>query len=359
MWKWVGLGLIVLGCSCTSEKKTQEKVFPVTLAEAKMENIPITIEAIGNVFSLDSVEIRPQVGGIVLEAYVKQGAYVKKGDPLYLIDPRPYQASLEQAKGTLAKDVAALNIAQITLDRNKELVEKDYVAKLTYQQFEANVESAKGQVMVDKGALAIALLNLEWTKVTSPIDGKLSQFTVDPGNLVVANDTNALTTVLMITPADIRFNINQKDFFEVQKAMKEETLKFEVILPEDIEHPREGKIYFTDNTLSTSTGTILIKGTVDNQDEFLWPGEFIRVRLQLREEPNAILVPAQAVSIGQEGPFIYVYNEAESTVQYHKVVKGIKIKEQVQIHDGIKAGDKVVLKGQINLKPGSKVQVQK
>ena len=346
------------GCGRGSNKPV-ERTYPVSLTDVTQKDVPVYIEAIGNVYSLQTVLIRPQVGGIIQEAYVKQGQYVKQGDPLYLIDPRPYQAALDRAIAALAKDTATLKYSVDQVDRYREAVEKNYVAKLTFDQYLSQVDFNKAQVESDKADIAVAKLNLEWTKPISPVTGKISQYDIDPGNLVVANDANALTDIRQITPADIRFNINQADFIDVQKALQRNGghLKFQVILPQEVKTPREGDIYFIDNHIDQSTGTILVKGTVDNEDEFFWPGEFIHARLLLDVLPQAVLLPNEAVKIGQDGPFVYVYKPDTSTVELRKVEKGPEYDGLVVVTKGIELGDKVVLKGQDNLLPGVKVNV--
>lgn len=241
IWDWFSLMILCLtGCS----KKNNLKKYPVTVADVVEQDVPIYIESIGNVYSLQTVEIRPQVGGIIVEANVKQGQYVKQGQQLYKIDPRPYQAAYEQAKGTLLKDMAALELAEITAKRYKTLAEKDFISKLNYEQYQINVKTAQGQVLNDQAALELAKINLDWTTVLAPIDGKISQYNIDPGNLVVANDANALTDLRSITPADIRFYVKPKDYIAVQQAMKAGQLKFEVYMPQLPNNVRQGKIYF-------------------------------------------------------------------------------------------------------------------
>lgn len=352
--------IILMAClltACSGGQKKEERAVPVKLGDAVERNVPIYIEAIGNVYSLQTVQVRPQVTGIVVEAYVKQGQYVKKGDPLYLIDPRPYQAALDKAKATLIKDVATMQFNEIRVERYKQLTKEEYYSKVNFEQFQSEAEASKGQIISDQADIDTATLYLEWTKPCSPIDGKISQYNIDPGNLVVANDPNFLTDIRQIDPADIRFTINQKEFVEVQKAMKAGSLKFLVILPQDPDKPREGQIYFIDNHVDLATGTILLKGTVANKDEMFWPGEYIRVRLVLREEPHAVLVPEEALRIGQDGPYVYVFQEATSTVDYRLVVKGETIDHMVLIEKGVKAGEKVVISGQLNLRPGVKVTI--
>lgn len=352
----VFLMLLIQGCS-SDKGDTKERVYPVVITEALQREVPVFIEVIGNVYSLQVVQIRPQVGGIIEKAFVKQGQYVKQGDPLYQIDPRYYQDALNVAKATLLKDTATLKFAEIRVTRYSDLVKKDYFSKLNFDQFTTEVDAAKGQVSIDEANIALAELNLEWTTPVSPIDGKISQYNIDPGNLVIANDPNALTDIRQITPADIRFNITQNNFVDVQKSMKEGLLKFQVVLPQEQGEPREGKIYFIDNHLDLSTGTILIKGTVDNEDEFFWPGEFVRVRLQLRTIPDAVVVPEQALQIGQDGAFVFIYNPGSSQVEFRPVTKGERVNDLIVIKKGIKPGEKVVLKGQVNLRPGSKVMI--
>lgn len=348
------LVVCLVGCS-REQPKAERPPFPVTVGDVIQKDVPIYVEAIGNVYSLQSVDVRPQVGGILQEAYVKQGQYVKKGDPLYRIDPRPYEAALNRAQATLEKDKATLHFSEIKAERYKELVKQDYVSKLTYDQYQADVEVAKAQVRSDEADVVTASLQLEWTTPTSPIDGKISQYNIDPGNLVVVNDPTALTNIRQLDPADIRFGIVQKDFLEVQKALHEGLLRFLVVLPQKMDHPREGEIYFIDNHVDTTTGTILIKGMVPNQDELLWPGEFVRVRLQVRLEPQAILVPEEAVQVGQDGPFVFIYDSSTSTVSYRLVTRGATSDRLVIVESGVAVGEKVVLKGQINLRPGAKV----
>lgn len=346
-------------CSSNHLPPKQERIFPITIGEVIQKEIPIYIEAIGHVDSLQIVQIRPQVGGIIQEAYVQQGQYVKKGDPLYKIDPRPYQANLDRAKANLTKDLANLKFAEEQVKRYSEVVKKEFVAKLTYDQYLSQVELNRGQVLSDEAEIELAELNLEWCIPESPINGKISQFNIYPGNLVTANDPNALTDIRQMTPADIRFNITQSEFIEVQKSLKQGPLQFEVILPQETHQPRKGNIYFIDNHINPTTGTILLKGAISNEDAFLWPGEFIRVRLLLRNEPHALLIPEEAVKIGYEGHYVYIYLPESSTVEYRRVtlIKGGKIDQWVAIQEGIQPGEKVVVRGQNNLLPGAKVLV--
>jgi multidrug efflux system membrane fusion protein len=343
--------------ACSDRSKKVETVFPVELGVAVERNVPIYIEAIANVYTLQFVEMRPQVGGIVEEVYFKDGDYVKKDEILYKIDPRPYQAALDKAKAALIKDVATLQFNEMRVKRYSDLTKEQYFSKVNYEQFQSDSETSRGQVLSDQADIETAQLYLDWTAPRSPLDGRISQNLIHPGNLVTANNANFLVDIRQIDPADIRFSINQKQFVEVQKAIKAGTLKFQAILPQKPDKPREGEIYFIDNHIDLATGTILLKGKVPNEDELFWPGEFVRVRLELRREPHGVLVPEEAIRLGQDGPFVYVFLPDSSTVDYRPVVKGETIDHQVLIEKGVKAGEKVVTKGQINLRPGVKVSL--
>lgn len=349
--------VLLLFAGCQTQPNKPEPTYPVEIGTAIARDTPIFVNAVGNVFSLYTVQVRPQVSGEVLEAYVKQGGYVRKGQKLYKIDPRPYQAALDEAKAALLRDQASLEFAEIRLVRYADLVKRDYFAKVNYEQFVTEAESLKGQVLSDVAAVELAKINLDWCTPLSPITGRLSQYNIDPGNVVTAYDPNFLIDIRQINPADIRFAINQKDFVRVQEAIKDGQLKFNVALPQKPDEQREGKIYFIDNHIDLTTGTILIKGTVPNKDEFFWPGEFVRVRLQLKVIPNAVLIPEEAVQFGQEGSYVYIFHPETSEVEYRKVTKGETIDRFTLIEEGVSADEKVVLKGQLNLLPGVKVTV--
>lgn len=332
-----------------------ERPLPVEIADTVVRDEPVTIEAIGNVYSLQTVQVRPQVGGMITKVHVSQGQTVKMGQSLYTIDPRPYQAALDQAIATLAKDEASLKLAESTVKRYEDLVKQDYVAQLTFDKYKTDVDLGKAQVVIDKALVDIAKINLGYTAIRSPMDGRISQYNIDVGNVVVANDQNALTQILQVTPADIHFSITQRDFVEVRRAQQAGSLIFEVYLPEYPDEPKQGEIYFFDNHINTDTGTILFKGAVPNDDAFFWPGEFVKVRLQLKIAKDAILVPIPAIQIGQKGKFAYVYKKDDSTVEYRAVETGQTYGDLIMVTEGLKSGEQVVTNGQINLRPDAKV----
>lgn len=348
------LGILLV--SCTSK---QEKVVPsirVEATEAVVQDVPIFIEAIGNIFENSIVQIRPQIQGILLKAYVEQGQFVNAGDLLYEIDPRPYQAVLDQAKATLLKDQAAVELAKSTVKRYTDLANKDFVSPLTFEQYQTNVMSTEAQVEIDKAAIESAQINLDYSKIFSPINGKISVYNIFPGNLVVVNDPNALTEIRQISPIDVRFSIPQRDFQRIQQSQSLENLKFEVTLPYDKNRKFEGYLYFVDNHVNLETGTILLKGLAANEDKILWPGEFVRVRIILETQKNAVVVPFSALQSGQRGFYAYIV-QPDMSVKTVDVTVGERIDTLIVIDSGISAGDKIVTNGQLNLRNGSKVQI--
>lgn len=347
--------ILLAGCSKPAPKRELPPV-RVEVNEVVQKDIPLFIETIGNVYETSLVQIRPQAQGILLKASVEQGQIVQEGDLLFEIDPKSYQAALDQAKANLMRDQALLEIAQITVKRNADLLKKDFISKLAYEQYEANVKQAEGQVEADKAAIQTAQINLNYTKIFSPISGKVSLYNVYPGNLVVINDPNFLIEIRQITPIDVRFTLPQRDFQELQKHHEIKDLPFQVFLPSEDDKPFTGTLYFFDNHIDLNTGTLLLKGRIANEDHVLWPGEFVRVRLMLKTEENAIVAPYSAIQIGQKGHYVFLV-QPDQTVKVADVVVGQRLDSVVIIQSGLKAGDKVVTNGQLNLRSGAKVEV--
>lgn len=320
----------------------------------KME-VPIYIDTIGNIVERSIVQIRPQVPGILLKSYVKEGQEVKKGELLYEIDPRPYQAAFEEAVGNLEKDKASLEQAKITVQRNQELVEKKYIPLLTFEQYETNVKTAEAQVKISEANVNKAKINLDYCNITSPINGRVSSFNIYPGNLVQVNDSQAITEIREIDPIDVRFTIPQRDFQRVHQGQMKSPLEFEATLPNEKKKLYKGFIYFIDNHVDLSTGTIQIKGVVENEKRALWPGEFVNVRILLGKD-LLVVIPDTAEQAGSKGPFVYQILQ-DLTVKAVTITTGQPYGPFTTVISGLKEGDKIVTNGQLNLRNGSKVQI--
>lgn len=360
MKKWTlgVLSIIIVGCS-SSNAAAQKPTPPVAVivTQPVQKDVPIFVEAIGNIFADLSVDIRPQVTGKLLEFKVQEGQYVKKGELLFTIDPRPYEASLALAEATLKKDKATLEYSKKRRERNADLVQKEFIAQLTFEQITSDVDVNEAQTEIDLANVELAKINRDYAYVKSPIDGRLGNRRIDPGNLLIANDTNPVINVSQLDPVQIRFNVPQSNFWEIQQAQKAGTLTLEITLPQDPDHTIKGDLFFVDNTIDLSTGTILLKGRVSNENMQLWPGEFVRVRVILRVKKDAILVPTQVVQTGQQGKYIFVA-KPDNTVELRQVKVSEILNNQIVIEEGLAMGESVVQTGQINLKNGSKISIQ-
>lgn len=349
--------LFAVGCSYNEPAMRQMPPVPVEDAVVESKDVPIYLKALGNVYARITVRLKPQVQGRILKTHVKQGQVVKKGELLYTIDPRVYQANLDKALAILEKDEAALVFAKQKLERYSQLKEKEFVSPLTLEELKSNVDSGKAQILGDKAAVELARIDREYCDVYSPINGKISQFQLDVGNLVKAFDDNALTEILQIQPVEVRFSFPQKDFLEIKKYYTISNLPFTVIDPNHPEKHYFGVVDFIDNKIDLNTGTILLKGVVDNKEEQLWPGAYVWVTVLLKTAKNALVVPKEAVQIGQQGPFVFVIGENKK-VELRQVVTGPETDGKQIIEKGIKEGERVVTNGQINLRPGSTVWIK-
>lgn len=344
--------LLLAGCSSEPAKPQGNMPVPVDAAFVTTEDVPIYLKTLGTVYARITVRLKPQVQGRILKTHVSQGQVVKKGELLYTIDPRVYQANLDKAVAILEKDEALLTFAKQKLERYSQLKEKEFVSPLTLEELKSNVDSAKAQILGDKASVELAKIEREYCDVFSPINGKISQFQLDVGNLVKAYDDNALTEILQIQPVEVHFTFPQKDFLSIKKYYTIANLPFTVLDPNHPKISYSGVVDFIDNKIDTSTGTILLKGVVDNKEEHLWPGAYVWVTVLLKTEKNALIVPKEAVQIGQNGPYVFVI-DSDKKVILRLVTTGAEVDGKQIILSGVKNGEQVVTNGQINLRVGS------
>lgn len=347
--------LFLVACSSESPHM-QRPPAAVTIDKVIQRETPIYLESIGNTSAFQTIQVKAQVGGVLLNAHVKEGQKVKAGDLLFTLDTSTYAADVEKAKANLAKDEAYLAFAKIKLSHYTDLVEQEYVAKVTYEEFQNNVETAEAQVRIDKAILDAAEINLKRTSIYTPIEGRISSFKLQPGNLVIANDPLFLTEIRQVSPLDVHFSLSQKDLHEVRKHMNHHNLKFDVLLPHQKNPVSRGEVYFIDNHVDISTGTILLKGKIANKNELLWPGQFVRVRVYLKTLKEALLVPIEAVQLGQQGEYVYVIKE-DKTAELRLITRGMQVDQFYIIENGVSKDEQVVITGQLNLQPGAPVRI--
>jgi len=385
---WVGFLLSVLLLNGCTGKGTQasarkgEGGVPVTVTTVVQRDVPVDIQVIGNVEAYSTISVKAQASGQLTRVSFNEGDYVKKGDLLFTIDPRPFDAQLNQAEANLAKDQAQLTQAEANLardqaqekyaqaqaDRYASLFQQGIISREHSEQMrtsadafssavnadKAAIQSARAAVVAAQAAVENARVQLGYTTIRSPIDGRTGNLAVKQGNIVTANATD-LMTINQVQPIYVTFAVPEANLPAVKRYMSRGKLMV-MAAPQDASSGQEtGVLTFVDNTVDPSTGTIKLKGTFMNRDRRLWPGEFIRVALRLTTQPNALVVPNQAVQTGQEGSYVYVV-KPDRTVESRPVIAGVRVDQDLVIDRGLAAGETVVTEGHLRLAPGSRVQ---
>lgn len=330
---------------------------PVVVARAELKDVPVQITAIGNVEPYSSVTIRSRVEGQLIKAEIKEGDEVRKGQLLFIIDPRPFEEAVRQAEANLLRDKAQLEFARAELHRYEELLKEELVSRQQYEKILTSYESLKATVKAQEAILANARLQLNYCYICSPIDGKVGSLLVHPGNMIKANDTQ-IATINQIIPIYVRFSVPEQELIRIKKAMSQGLLKTEVSLKgTDSNYSTEGRVVFIDNTVDPATGTIKLKAEFANRDKMLWPGQFVNVALTIGIKNNAIVIPYKAVQTGQKGNFVFVVDE-NKTAQMREVITGIRFGDDIVIEKGLTSGEIVVVDGQLRLVPGAKVEIK-
>ena len=330
---------------------------PVAVTVVVQRDVPVYLDEIGTCVSPEAVSIIPQVTGKIIEARFKEGSNVRKGELLFNIDPRPYQAALGSVEAALLQDQAKLGLAKIQLDRSQALVEGNFISKQDMDALKTGVVAAEAQATADRAAIATAQLNLEYCSIVAPIDGRLGKCLVDPGNVVAANQSAPLVTLARIDRLYVDFAVAETDFPDVRNAVgvaPAVPLPMVVGLPDHPDIVRNGELSFVDNAVQIGSGTVQLRGGLDNRDGAFWPGQFVTVRLILKTIPGALLVPSRAVQISQQGPFVFVLKE-DQTVELRPVKAGQRQGALSVIDAGLKPGERIVVTGQLALAPGAKV----
>jgi multidrug efflux system membrane fusion protein len=349
------LAVALTGCA---EKKQPPRnmVVPVSVATASQKDVPVQLTAIGTVEPLNTVQIKSMVGGQITSVNFKEGQDVRKGALLFTIDRRPTEADLRRVEATLAKDMATEQNARADARRYQALFKEGVVARQITDQMQTAADAASALVQADRAAVENAKVQLQYTRIYSPIAGRTGDLQFQLGNLVRANDTSALVTVNQISPIYVTFSIPEQMLPQVKQYMTGRKLSVSASIAGD-PRPAVGTLTFIDNTVDRQTGMIQLKGTFDNADRRLWPGQFVNVTLTLATQANAVVVPSQAVQNGQDGPFVFVVKN-DKTAESRNVKVDRVLGDVAVITNGIKPGEVVVTDGQLRLTPGSKVDMK-
>jgi multidrug efflux system membrane fusion protein len=328
----------------------------VTVVKAAAQDVPRYLDEIGRNAAFESVTVTPQVGGRIVERQFQDGDNLKRGQLLFVIDPRPYKAQVDSAEATLAQAKAALDLARIQFARDEEVIGERAISKQDYDTKKNAVDVDQAQVEAGEAALETAKLNLEYCYIHSPIDGRAGARLVDIGNVVQAN-ASSLLSIQRLDPIYANFTITEGDLPEVQKQMSSGTLKAAVRLPSDTETTaRSGRVEFLDNSVQNGSGTVNLRATLNNSDRHFWPGQFVDVKLVLSTQTRAVLIPNQATQISQHGPFVYVL-KSDDTAELRPVKLGQRQGDQIVVTEGVALNERVVLAGQMLVRPGGKVRV--
>ncbi|ECZ2106060.1 multidrug efflux RND transporter periplasmic adaptor subunit AcrA [Salmonella enterica subsp. enterica serovar Reading] len=357
--------LALTGCDDKQDQQGGQQMPEVGVVTLKTEPLQITTELPGRTVAYRIAEVRPQVSGIILKRNFVEGSDIEAGVSLYQIDPATYQATYDSAKGDLAKAQAAANIAELTVKRYQKLLGTQYISKQEYDQALADAQQATAAVVAAKAAVETARINLAYTKVTSPISGRIGKSSVTEGALVQNGQASALATVQQLDPIYVDVTQSSNDFLRLKQELANGSLKQEngkakvdLVTSDGIKFPQSGTLEFSDVTVDQTTGSITLRAIFPNPDHTLLPGMFVRARLQEGTKPAALLVPQQGVTRTPRGDATVLVVGADNKVETCQIVASQAIGDKWLVTDGLKAGDRVVVSGLQKVRPGAQVKVQ-
>jgi multidrug efflux system membrane fusion protein len=330
---------------------------PVLIAPATRKAMPVRLDAIGTVQPIATVAVKSRVDGQIADVKISDGQAVKTGDVLFILDTRAAGAQLMQAEAALAKDRAQLENAKRDVARFKPLTEKEFISRQQFDTAQTNAASLEATVLADQATVDNFKVQLTYYTIRSPMDGRVGTIALKTGNAVKAQDTISLVTINQIKPIYASYAVPQRELPGIRAAMSAGTVPVQATIPGDPGQAITGKIFFFDNQIDPTTGTISVKAIFDNADERLWPGEFVNVSTTLRVDPDVVVVPASAVQVGQTGSFVYVV-KADNTVEFRPVTVSRTINNESVIAKGLNGDERVVTDGQLRLTNGSRVEIR-
>lgn len=356
------IGLVLVIClmlflrGCLHQKKQPSSpVVSVTTTKVIQKDVTLTTHAIGNVQPTIAVSIKSRVEGQLLSVGFKEGEYVKEGQIIFEIDPHPYQVALEQAKANLARDQAQLENLQKLHLRYGQLVKKGYISKQDYDASEANVKAEAATVLADKASISNATLNLGYCTIRAPISGRTGNLLVNQGNLIKANESTPLVVIHQIKPIYVAFSLPEAQLEAVKKAANN-GIVYVTVQTKNSNTKLIAKLSFIDNSVDKNTGMILLKALYPNNQEEIWPGQYVDVTLPIADIKNALLLSTRAIQEGPEGSYVFIVNK-DSSVTLKPIKLGEVVDDATTIVHDLPAGATVVATGQSQLIDGSKVQM--
>lgn len=343
------------GCDRTKPMAAKPTPVDVTVVTVKPQLAPMTVDGIGHVTALRSISVRSQVTGVIKKTLFAEGDVVDEGQPLLVIDPDAYKAKLDEAVSTLSKDRATAAQARRDWLRYKDLVAQGVISQDDYEQKRTAYKQDTDQVRMDEASVVNAKVNLDYCFISAPCTGVVGLQSYKTGNLVEANK-DIIVTINQIEPVNVQFAVAEKYLPDLRKYADKGTLVVEASYPNHPDKVSKGKLSVINNTVDTTTGTIVLQGEFANKDRLLWPGQFVNASVILTLTADTLLVPSEALVVTQDGAALFVA-KANNTVEMRKVVLGRKVGDQTVVAKGISAGEKVITSGQIKLLPGSPIRI--
>ncbi len=354
----VGAGLLLWRPhGATAAKRPLAAAVPVTVAAAQRSDVPIFLDGLGTVQASNTVSIRSQVDGKLVSVNFTEGQEVHKGDTLAVIDPRSFQAALDQATGKKAQDEAQLVSAQKDLARFQNLNSKGFETQQNLDQQQAKVDQFKAAMQADQGAIESAQTQLSYATITAPIDGRVGFRQVDAGNIIHANDPNPLTVLTQIRPSVVVFTLPQKNLAEVREAMLKGAVPVRAFDPDSLRQLAQGELLLIDNQIDQTTGTIRLKARFPNEDDRLWPGEFVQVRIQVDTRNGVVTIPPPAVQRGPQGLYTWVV-KSDNTAEQRPIEATTVNNDIAIVTKGVAPDERVVTNGQYRLQAGTRVETR-
>lgn len=349
---------LAAGCGSDSTAKRERPPAPVSVAQARQEDVPVAIKAIGKVEALATVAIKARVTGQLVTVHFKEGQFVKKGDLLFTIDPAPFQVALREAQAQAARDQALAVKAVDDLKRYQELIGRKAVSTAQFEQFQAEAKAKEATAQASQAQVDKARLELGWCQITAPVGGQTGGLLAYAGNLIKANDDNkVMVTITQVQPVQVSFAVPEQYLGEIRRHQAAAPLSVSIRPEGENETIRHGELVFVDNAVDTATGTIRLKASYPNQDLGLWPGQFVNVRLNLTTRRGVTVVPSQSLQSGQVGDYVFVL-KPDQTVEARGVKTSLVLEEVAVIDQGLEPGETVVTEGQLRLADGSRVAVK-
>lgn len=347
-------GFLMLTAGACSKRQADPPPPPASVktAQAVKMDAPIVVTAFGTTEAQASVDVVPQVSGLLIKCLFRDGAVVTNGQPLFLIDPRDYEARVQQAQGLVAADRANLALMRLTLDRNQDLVAKELISKQDFDTLKTKAAAAEAQLQADEAMLEQARLNLARCTLAAPLAGVCSRRYLDEGNLVTAGVTR-LTNIRSYDPLTIECSVSEQYLSVLRQALAKGKVRIDVV-PSGGTNSTQGTLTFLDNTVNPQTGTILLRGEVPNADLTLWSRQFVGVRIVAGVRVGAVMVPESAVQFGKLGSYLFAVS-AENRAEMRPVKTGVRVDGRIEIEEGVAEGEKVVVLGQMKLYPGAPV----